>query len=153
MLPIFMSSVMYNMHAQACPTLCDPHGLWPTQTPQSMRFFRQACWSGLPFPIPGDLPNPGVSCTGRQILYHWATREVHREIIITYTFIVNLFFLEVTFIMTNFILGHKSTEISPLFLHLWSFSSIFLTIFLFSLGYLPFNRFITCLCVSQNQWH
>ena len=125
MLPNFMSSVMYNMHAQACPTLCDPHGLWPTQTHQSMRFFRQTCWSGLPFPIPGDLPNPGVSCTGRQILYHWATREVHREITITYTFIGNLFFLEVTFIMTNFILGHKSTEISPLFLHLLSFSRIF----------------------------
>ena len=114
MLPIFMSSVMYNMHAQACQTLCDPYGLWPTQTPQSMRFFRQACWSGLSFPIPGDLPNPGVSCTGRQILYHWVTREVHREIIITYTFRGNLSFLEVTFIMTNFILGHKSTEnISP----------------------------------------
>ena len=26
---------------------------------QSMGFSRQECWSGLPFPSPGDLPNPG----------------------------------------------------------------------------------------------
>ena len=25
-----------------------------------MRFSRQAYWSGLPFPSPGDLPNPGI---------------------------------------------------------------------------------------------
>ena len=25
-----------------------------------MGFFRQAYWSGLPFPFPGDLPDPGI---------------------------------------------------------------------------------------------
>ena len=30
------------------------------QVPPSMGFFRQEYWSGLPFPAPGDLPNPGV---------------------------------------------------------------------------------------------
>ena len=30
------------------------------QAPLSMRFPRQEGWSGLPFPPPGDLPNPGV---------------------------------------------------------------------------------------------
>ena len=25
-----------------------------------MGFFRQADWSGLPFPPPGDIPNPGI---------------------------------------------------------------------------------------------
>ena len=25
-----------------------------------MRFSRQECWSGLPFPAPGDLPYPGI---------------------------------------------------------------------------------------------
>ena len=25
-----------------------------------MGFSRQKCWSGLPFPSPGDLPNPGI---------------------------------------------------------------------------------------------
>ena len=29
------------------------------QAPPSMEFSRQECWSGLPFPSPGDLPNPG----------------------------------------------------------------------------------------------
>jgi len=27
---------------------------------QSMGFSRQEYWSGLPFPSPGDLPNPGI---------------------------------------------------------------------------------------------
>ena len=51
------------------------------QAPLSMGFSRQEYWSGLPFPPPGDLPDPGikpesqVSCIGRQVLYHWATWE------------------------------------------------------------------------------
>ena len=30
------------------------------QAPLSMEFSRQEYWSGLPFPPPGDLPNPGI---------------------------------------------------------------------------------------------
>ena len=30
------------------------------QTPLSMGFPRQEYWSGLPFPTPGDLPDPGI---------------------------------------------------------------------------------------------
>ena len=30
------------------------------QAPLSMEFSRQKYWSGLPFPLPGDLPNPGI---------------------------------------------------------------------------------------------
>ena len=30
------------------------------QAPLSMEFSRQEHWSGLPFPPPGDLPNPGI---------------------------------------------------------------------------------------------
>ena len=49
---------------------------WPValQAPLSMGFSRQESWSGLPFPPPGDLPDPGtepvshVSCVGRWIL-------------------------------------------------------------------------------------
>ena len=35
---------------------------WTTanQTPPSMGFSRQECWSGLPFPSPGDLPDSGI---------------------------------------------------------------------------------------------
>ena len=40
-------------------TLCDP---WTAahQAPLSMGFPRQEYWSGLPFPSPGDLPDPGI---------------------------------------------------------------------------------------------
>ena len=37
-------------------TLCDPMD----QAPQSTEFSRQKYWSGLPFPSPRDLPNPGI---------------------------------------------------------------------------------------------
>ena len=36
-----------------------PHGL-ARQAPLSIEFSRQEHWSGLPFPSPGDLPNPGI---------------------------------------------------------------------------------------------
>ena len=42
---------------QSCPTLCNPMDY---QAPLSMEFSRQEYWSGLPFPSPGDLPNPGM---------------------------------------------------------------------------------------------
>ena len=36
--------------------------LWTVayKAPQSMEFSRQEYWSGLTFPSPGDLPNPGI---------------------------------------------------------------------------------------------
>ena len=36
--------------------------LWTValQAPLSMDFSRQGYWSGLPFPPPGDLPDPGI---------------------------------------------------------------------------------------------
>ena len=30
------------------------------QATLTMGFSRQECWSGLPFPSPGDLPDPGI---------------------------------------------------------------------------------------------
>ena len=33
---------------------------WTHQVPLSMGFPRQEYWSGLPFPSPGDFPNPGI---------------------------------------------------------------------------------------------
>ena len=44
---------------QSCPILCDPVNL-AHQTPLSMEFSRQEYWSGLPFPSPKDLPDPGI---------------------------------------------------------------------------------------------
>ena len=45
--------------AQSCPTLCNPVTV-AGQVPLSMEFSRQEYWSGLPFPSPGNLPDPGI---------------------------------------------------------------------------------------------
>ena len=45
---------------QSCLTLCDPTDYIACQASLSMEFLRQECWSELPFPSPGDLPNPGI---------------------------------------------------------------------------------------------
>ena len=49
------------------------------QAPLSLGFPRQEYWSGLSFPPPGDLPDPGMETVSPalqvEILYHRATRE------------------------------------------------------------------------------
>ena len=51
----------------ACVLICFSHvcffvTLWTAarQAPQSMGFSRQEYWSGLPCPLLGDLPDPGI---------------------------------------------------------------------------------------------
>ena len=46
-------------HSLSCIQLFET--LWTVahQVPLSVEFPRQEYWSGLPFPLPGDLPNPG----------------------------------------------------------------------------------------------
>ena len=47
--------------AQLYPTLCESMDYNPVlQAPLSMGSSRQEYWSDLPFPPPGDLPNPGI---------------------------------------------------------------------------------------------
>ena len=48
-----------GLAAKSCPTLATPWTVAP-QIPLSMGFSRQVYWSGLPFPSPGDLSNPGI---------------------------------------------------------------------------------------------
>jgi len=40
----------------------DPAASWAVahQAPLSMEFSRQEYWNRLPFPVPGDLPDPGI---------------------------------------------------------------------------------------------
>ena len=47
------------VYAQLCPTLCTPWTI-ARQTLLSLELSRQEYWSGLPFPLPGNLPHPGV---------------------------------------------------------------------------------------------
>ena len=55
------STLLYSRNesevTHLCTTLCDPMDY---SLPLSMGFSRQEYWSGLSFPSPGDLPNPGI---------------------------------------------------------------------------------------------
>ena len=61
---------------KSCPILMTP---WTVvhQAPPFVGFSRQEYWNGLPFPSPGDLPNPGINLwlsrplLGRRILYYF----------------------------------------------------------------------------------
>ena len=47
----------------SCQVVSDSYAIpWTAagQAPLPMRFSRKECWSGLPFPFPGDLPDPGI---------------------------------------------------------------------------------------------
>ena len=64
---------------QSCPSLCDPMDC-SLPAPLFMGFSRQEHWNGLPFPSPGDLPNPGIDLRSpalRQILSCLSHRGIH----------------------------------------------------------------------------
>ena len=73
---------MYAQSLNCVPLFETPPWTVAHQALLSKEFSRQEYWNGLPFPTPGDLPDPGiessmfcVSCIGRQILYHSVTWE------------------------------------------------------------------------------
>ena len=51
--------VIGDLVAKSCPALATPYTV-ACQAPLSMGFSRQEYWSGLPFPSPGDLSDPGI---------------------------------------------------------------------------------------------
>ena len=62
---IQQSELVIHIHKSvSCSVVSDslqPHGLYVArQAPPSMEFSRQEYWSGLPFPSPGDLFDPGI---------------------------------------------------------------------------------------------
>ena len=54
---------------ESCLTLCNH------QAPLSIGLPRQEYWSGLPFPSPGDLPNPRVEPTSPALAGRFFTTE------------------------------------------------------------------------------
>ena len=51
------------VHMRACSVMVNclqPYSLQPVRLLCLRDFSRQEYWSGLPFPLPGDLPNPGI---------------------------------------------------------------------------------------------
>ena len=53
-----IESVVKVLVVQSFLTVCAPIA---HQAPQSMGFHRRKFWTGLPFPSPRDLPNPGIN--------------------------------------------------------------------------------------------
>ena len=65
--------------AQSCLTLATSWTI-THQAPMLIGFPRQEYWSGLPFPSPGDLPDPGIKPASPASLQccrwlHWVIRE------------------------------------------------------------------------------
>ena len=57
----FKQSCLRNgvLVTKSCQTVCNPCTV-ACKSPLFMGFSRQGHWSGLPFPSPGDLPDPGI---------------------------------------------------------------------------------------------
>ena len=53
---------IWRSRSVSCSVMSNSATPWTVahQAPLSMEFSRQEDWSGLPFPSPGDLPNPGI---------------------------------------------------------------------------------------------
>ena len=52
--------VCMQAHELSCVHLFATAWTVALQAPLTMDFSRLECWSGLPFPSPGDLPDPGI---------------------------------------------------------------------------------------------
>ena len=63
------------------------------QAPPSMGFSRQEYWSGLPFPSPGDIPDPGIKCRSPTLQADALPSEPPEKLVITF------FFLSFSFVM------------------------------------------------------
>ena len=82
--PAAMQESEWVKVTQSCLTLCYS---WTVacQALLSMEFSRKECWSGLSFPSPGDLPNPGIksrlqrsrpgSMGLQRVRHEWATKH------------------------------------------------------------------------------
>ena len=59
---IHMDHYQYNVCVLICSVVSYSSTPWTVAcwVPPSMGFSRQEYWSGLPFPSPGDLPDPGI---------------------------------------------------------------------------------------------
>ena len=55
----YMNRCVHVCSGTQSSTLCNPWTGGP-QASLSMGFPRQEYWSGLSFPVPGDLPDPGI---------------------------------------------------------------------------------------------
>ena len=66
---------MVVLEAQSCPTLFETPWTVAFQAPLSMGSTRQEYWSGLPFPSPGDFPNPMIKPGSPALLADFSPSE------------------------------------------------------------------------------
>ena len=73
-LPCVILLYVCKLISQSCPSFATP---WTAarQAPLSMGSSRQEYWSGLPFPSPGDLPNPRIESKSPALAGEFFTTE------------------------------------------------------------------------------
>ena len=93
---------------QSCLTLCDP-----SQAPLSVRFLRQEYWNGLPFPSPGDLPNPGIKPSSPALQVDYLTTEPQGKLISYYSHVQTLTskYVLISYTFLSFVSLHKSNGV------------------------------------------
>ena len=117
--------------AQLCPTLCNPMGCSPPGS-SVHEFSRQEYWSGLPFPSPGDLPDPGIILGSptlqadslpseppgkplveiRRLMIRTPASHIFTSIIINYKKVICLALLTPNFAFTKlFLENHRGVQI------------------------------------------
>ena len=89
---LWLTDILLCTYVCVCMHICDGGGLIAKpclthnpkvahQAPLSMRFLRQEYWSGLLFPSPGDLPDPGIEPVSPALQAdsstYWVTSEAH----------------------------------------------------------------------------
>ena len=94
------------------------------QAPLSMEFSRQEYWSGLPFPSPEDLPNPGMepaSLVSPALAGRFFTTSANREA-------QDLFFsfcaCETSYPLNSFLIPSSSPWHPPFFSFVSEFNSV-----------------------------
>ena len=100
-IPIQMPVQLYVLSCSVVSDSLQPHGLQPATLLCPCRVSRQECWSGLPCPPPGDLPNPGTKLRSPALQADFFfiisdTREAHSALHlfpIPYSFSNYLFFV------------------------------------------------------------
>ena len=75
---------------QSCPTLCDPVN---KSLEGSMGFSRQEYWSGLPFPSPEHLSNPGIKLESPALQAYSLLYELQEVLRSTDSFLVGYILL------------------------------------------------------------
>ena len=114
---------------QSCPTL-QLHGLQPARLTLSMDFSKQEYWSGLPFPTPGELPNPEIKPLSLPFpalqtdSLPLAPPEKARKALF------NLFFIEVQLIYNVMLIS--AVQISDSFIYIYTLFFILFSIMVYS---------------------